>query len=165
MSVEVKPDGKIVVRVPNLTPQPVIDRFVSSHEEWIEKTLKKLELKASRMPGPISVAEAEEMRIAAKRVLPERVRYYAGIMGLEVPPITITSARTRYGSCNSKNRISFSRFLMANDSDAIDYVVVHELSHIRHKDHSKAFWAEVASVLPDYKKRRKKLFMPALKES
>ena len=76
---------------------------------------------------------------------------------LTAPPsegITITGARKRFGSCSGKNRLSFSWRLMDYPPAAIDYVVVHELAHIRHHNHSPAFYELVASVLPDYKKRQ-----------
>lgn len=68
--------------------------------------------------------------------------------------ITITAARTRFGSCSGKNRLSFSLYLMAYPEAAIEYVVVHELAHIRHHDHSPAFYREVEAYLPDWRARR-----------
>ena len=76
------------------------------------------------------------------------------IVGVQPAGITITAARTRFGSCSGKNRLSFSLYLMAYPPDAIEYVVVHELAHIRHHDHSPAFYREVETYLPDWKRRR-----------
>ena len=82
---------------------------------------------------------------------------YSEIMGLYPTGITITGAERRFGSCSGKNRICFSWRLMRYPEEAIDYVVVHELAHIRHKDHSKAFYACIEQVLPDWRERRKLL--------
>ena len=71
--------------------------------------------------------------------------------------IKITSARTRFGSCSSKNSICFSWRLMLYPPEAIDYVIVHELAHIRHHDHSPAFYALIEQYLPDWKARMKLL--------
>ena len=68
--------------------------------------------------------------------------------------ITIPAARTRFGSCSGKNRLSFSLYLMAYPETAIEYVGVHELAHIRHHDHSPAFYREVEAYLPDWRARR-----------
>ena len=79
---------------------------------------------------------------------------YAGLMGLRPAGISITGARKRFGSCSAKNRICFSWRLMQYPEAAIDYVVVHELAHIRHKDHSPAFYDCIARILPDWQERR-----------
>ena len=71
--------------------------------------------------------------------------------------IKITSARTRFGSCSAKNSICFSWRLMLYPPEAIDYVIVHELAHIRHHDHSPAFYALIEQYLPDWKARMKLL--------
>ena len=75
-------------------------------------------------------------------------------MGLTYTGITITGAKTRYGSCSPKNRLCFSWRLMAYPESAIDYVVVHELAHIVHRNHGPEFHKLVESVLPDHKERR-----------
>ena len=90
-------------------------------------------------------------------MLPGRVAYWAQRMGVQPAVVTITAARTRYGSCSGKNRLSFSLYLMDCPPAAIEYVVVHELAHIRHHDHSPAFYAEVERYLPDWRARRELL--------
>ena len=164
MAIEIQSDGSVLVRVPLLCPKGNIDRFVKEHESWIISRRNAQIQKQSSLPAPLSTEEEEQLRRMAKSVLPGLVTYYAKRMNVPVPPVRITSARTRYGSCSAKNVISFSKYLMANSQDAIDYVVVHELAHIRNKNHGKAFWNEVAAVLPDWKERRKSLFMPQLEE-
>ena len=78
-------------------------------------------------------------------------------MGVTPTALKITSARTRYGSCSGKNSINFSLFLMEKSARAIDYVVVHELAHIKQHNHSPAFYKEIEKILPDYKERIKEL--------
>ena len=90
----------------------------------------------------------------AREELPPKVAYYAQRMGLQPTGMTITSARTRFGSCSPKNRLCFSWRLMDYPEAAIDYVVVHELAHIVHKNHGPQFWALVERYMPDYRARR-----------
>ena len=90
----------------------------------------------------------------ARDYLPGRVEQYAGLMGLRPAGISITGARKRFGSCSAKNRICFSWRLMQYPEAAIDYVVVHELAHIRHKNHGPDFYAFVEEILPDWRERR-----------
>ena len=78
-------------------------------------------------------------------------------MGLNPTGIKITSAEKRFGSCNGKNSICYSWRLMQYPAEAIDYVVVHELAHIKHKNHGKEFYRLIENFLPDYKNREKLL--------
>ena len=78
-------------------------------------------------------------------------------MGLRPAGVTITSARTRFGSCSAKGRLCFSWRLMQYPPEAIDYVVVHELAHLVHMNHGPEFYALIERYLPDYKARRKLL--------
>jgi len=96
-------------------------------------------------------------KLAAKRELTRRTADYAKRMNVAPANVKINSAVTRWGSCSGKNSINFSwRLIMAPD-DVIDYVVIHELAHIKEHNHSQKFWAAVENVLPDYKARRNKL--------
>ena len=84
-----------------------------------------------------------------------RVAYYSRIMGLEAHDVRITQARSRWGSCSEKNRLSFSFRLMMAPPEVIDYIVVHELAHIVEKNHSSKFWNKVLQVVADYKSHRR----------
>jgi predicted metal-dependent hydrolase len=96
-------------------------------------------------------------RKQAAKLINERVTYFANQFGLHVESIRITSARTRWGSCSAKNTLSFSWRLLMTPPDVIDYVVVHELAHTIHHNHSKRFWKQVEKWMPDYRERRKQL--------
>jgi hypothetical protein len=91
----------------------------------------------------------------ARKVLTERVDCFAQEHGFNIGKIRISSARTRWGSCSSRDTLSFTWRLVMAPPKVIDYVVVHELCHLREMNHSKAFWAQVEAILPDYKRHRK----------
>jgi predicted metal-dependent hydrolase len=93
-------------------------------------------------------------KIEARRFLMERVKKFAGEHGLTYTVIRINSARTRWGSCSSKGSLNFSWRLMMAPPVVIDYVVVHELAHLKQLNHSKAFWAEVQKMMPTYQQHR-----------
>ncbi len=158
VALEVTREGRVLVRAPLRMPQGEIERFVASHAAWLEKAQAKVAARQAAHP-PLTEQETAALRQRAKEVLPGKVAHYAAIMGVTPTSVKITSARTRFGSCSGKNGICFSLYLMQYPQEAIDYVVVHELAHIRHHDHSPAFYAEVAKVLPDYKARMKLLKM------
>jgi hypothetical protein len=94
-------------------------------------------------------------RKQARMVLTGRVEFFAREHGFKIGRIRISSARTRWGSCSTKNTLSFTWRLVMAPPDVIDYVVVHELCHLKEMNHSKAFWAQVEAILPDYKRCRK----------
>lgn len=93
-------------------------------------------------------------RATARKVLTERVRLYAQKFGLKYTKIRISSARTRWGSCSSRGTLSFTWRLVMAPLEVVDYVVIHELAHLRVKNHSAVFWAEVGRMMPDFKRQR-----------
>ena len=147
--------GELIVRAPFGTKSSKIKELVDDHREWIEKGIIKTIARAEAQE--ITKEEENLLRKKAKAILPIKTRYYANIMGLKYGRITITGAKTRFGSCSSQGNISYSFRLMKYPDEAIDYVVVHELAHLIELNHSNRFWAIVASVFPDYKKRKKLL--------
>lgn len=152
LALQVK-DGRVLVRAPRRVSETRIRAFVEAHADWIAATLRKQGERAAANPEPTE-AEKRELIKKAKSVLPGRVDYYSRIMGLYPTQVRITGAKTRFGSCSSKGHICFSWRLMQYPPEAIDYVVVHELAHLKHMNHSPAFHALVASVLPDHRARR-----------
>lgn len=99
-------------------------------------------------------------KAVGKKYMAAKTAYWASVMRLPAPPPPkITGAKTRWGSCGGKggNRINYSYMLMMADEGCVDYVTVHELSHIRYKNHNEDFYALVASILPDYKAREERL--------
>ncbi len=156
VALEVTREGRVLVRAPLRMPQGEIERFVASHAAWLEKAQAKVAARQAAHP-PLTEQETAALRQRARELLPGKVAHYAAIMGVTPTSVKITSARTRFGSCSGKNGICFSLYLMQYPEEAIDYVVVHELAHIRHHDHSPAFYAEVARGLPDHKERMKLL--------
>lgn len=149
-------DGVLTVKAPYGTKQKRIDDLISSHEAWINKHIKKQREKNEKY-GNLTDEMIAELRKTAKQILPLKVAYYAKIMGLKYGRISITGAKTRFGSCSSKGNIAFSYRLMLYPDEAIDYVVVHELAHLKEMNHSPAFYKIIAKVLPDYKERIKLL--------
>lgn len=156
LAIEITRDGVLLVRAPVGTPERKIKKALTEHSAWIEKTLEKQKERLKNRPEPTE-EEVSALIQKAKEILPPKVAYFSRLMGVTPTRLTITRARTRFGSCSGKNAISFSCYLLAYPEEAIDYVVVHELSHIRHHDHSPAFWAEVEKYMPDYRERKKLL--------
>ena len=146
-------DGRVIVCAPRIVTIRQIERFVSEHEAWIENALQRQAAKQAAHPEPTAEERAEFIRLA-KEILPQRTAFWSARMGLTPTQIRITSARRRFGSCSSEGHICYSWRLMQYPPEAIDYVIVHELAHLKHMNHSDAFYALVAKYLPDHKARR-----------
>ncbi|MEE0980838.1 MAG: SprT family zinc-dependent metalloprotease [Acutalibacteraceae bacterium] len=156
LSLEVKENGEVVLRAPFWCSGKTIDAFVNEKIDWLKSALER-QKKISENKVQLDDKRIAELKRSAKILLPERVNYYSKIMGVEPTGIKITSAQKRFGSCSTKNSICFSYLLMLYPQEAIDYVVVHELAHIRFHNHSKDFYGFIESVLPDYRNREKLL--------
>ncbi len=154
VSIQVDADCNITVRAPYKISEREIEEFVSDKKEWLEKAVLK-QMNRNRNKKEYTDDEIKILREKAKTVLPEKVKYYSSIMDVYPKSIKINSAKKRYGSCSGENNINFSLFLMDKDERFIDYVVVHELAHIKHHNHSKAFYGFIESFMPDYKERKK----------
>ena len=105
----------------------------------------------------MSGEELDKLIKMAEVYIPSRVEYYSRLMKLEPAGIKITKAKKRFGSCSGSNSLCFSCYLMLYSESAIDYVVVHELAHIKHHNHSNDFYKLIEKFLPDYKERIKQL--------
>lgn len=146
-------DGRLLIRAPYGTPKERILPLLDRHADWIEKHMARRAEIADR-ENALSDADIRRLKKEARAYLTEKTAFYAGVMGLTYGKITVTGARTRFGSCSSAGNIAYSYRLMLYPEAARDYVVVHELAHLVEMNHSPAFYAVVARVLPDYKARR-----------
>ena len=155
VSLKVK-DAALTVYSPRGVSTKEIERIIEKHLEWINSKIAIQKKKASEMVA-LGEEDIKRLRSEARRYLTEKTAYYAGIMGAKYGKITISSAKTRFGSCNSKGNIAYSYRLMLYPEDAREYVVVHELAHTFLMNHSKEFYKIIEGVLPDYKRRRQLL--------
>ncbi len=156
LALEIGRDLSLTARAPMKMPISVIEDFIKKQDKWIEKKLavmKDREVKSAEL----SDEKISELKAKAKEILPKRVAYFSEIMGLNPAGVKITSAKKRFGSCSGKNSLCFSYQLMLYPQEAVDYVVVHELAHIKHHNHSKQFYGLIEKYLPDYKAREKLL--------
>ncbi len=106
------------------------------------------------------VGDAKELFVdwykqQARTIIEQRAGTLARPGGFRFSKVHITNAEKRWGSCSQKASLNFSWRLILAPTDIIDYVILHELSHLRHQNHSRKFWDTVASVCPEYRKRRK----------
>lgn len=160
LAIEIRPDMRVVVRAPEKIPQNEIMKFVEEKQKWIKKHLVQMyfkaeEIKKQKKEPALTNADIEKLCQKALSVIPDKVKYYAEIMGVTYGRITIRNQKTRWGSCSSKGNLNFNCLLMLMPDKVLDYVVVHELCHLKQMNHSKKFWKEVERYMPDYKNYKK----------
>ena len=147
--------GKVLVRAPLRTSEADIRRFLAEKQQWVESHLAKAAAReeAKKSVPLLTEAEIRLLTDQAKTLIPDRTAYFARLIGVTYGRITIRCQRSRWGSCSSKGNLNFNCLLMLAPRDVLDSVIVHELCHRKHMNHSAAFYAEVLRVLPDYKAR------------
>jgi len=156
IAIELKPDS-ILVRAPRGMSRRDINVFLNEKRSWIEKHLAKMkEREATLDELPLfTMDEIHELADKAMVVIPEKVKKYAPIVGVTYGRITIRNQRSRWGSCSDKGNLNFNCLLMLFPDEVINYVVVHELCHRKHMNHSAQFYAEVQRVFPEYRRCQK----------
>ena len=105
-------------------------------------------------PALIARTVIEWLRNTAQDWFEQRAAYFARVLAVRTPSVRLSNARTRWGTCHPDGRVLLNWRLIQAPPALIDYVVVHELAHLREPNHSPRFWRWVASVLPDYEERR-----------
>ena len=156
MAMEIKKDLCVLVRAPIYLSDIHIEKFLQDNEIWIKKHIEKQHRRNEADPN-LDEDQIRQLKFLAKVLIPQRVDYFSQVMGLKPNGVKITSAQKRYGSCSGKDQICFSWRLMLYKNEIIDCIVVHELAHIRHKNHSPAFYALVEQYIPDYRDKMKVL--------
>ena len=158
LGLEVRPDGTVLARIPARLSDWELKAFIEKQQDWILKKVDQVKKRADartkiKVPSVDALSDAEIQKIKDK--IADRVKYYCAVMQVTVGRITIRNQKTRWGSCSSKGNLNFNCLLMLMPDKVLDYVVVHELCHLKQMNHSKKFWKEVERYMPDYKNYKK----------
>lgn len=162
LALEVHRDGTVIVRAPIFTMNTTIQKFIKRMYNWV---IKKQKMFASLPPFPPALTHRQHQKIdpktlaatkkRARELFTARLNAYANAHNISYRSLKLSSARTRWGSCSLKKNINLNWRLVNAPQEVLDYVIVHELSHTVHHNHSKYFWTHVASMMPDYATHRK----------
>ena len=151
IAIQILPDGTVLVRAPRSMSPERIHSFVQKNAAWIESHRPSVKPVAE----PFSPEQMKRMELQARSMIPGKVASLAGRMGISYGRITLRWQRTRWGSCSSKGNLNFNCLLVLVPERVLEYVVIHELCHRKHMNHSEAFWAEVSRFCPEYSVCRK----------
>lgn len=144
-------DAQLTVRAPLRASQRAIDSVVVEKREWILTKLTMMRQRLSEQRAPIPPKFVRDYRNQALHIISSRVQYYAERHGFLPQRVKVNGARRRWGSCSHRGSLNFSYRLIFAPLPTIDYVVVHELAHLRHPNHSRAFWNCVADMMPEFR--------------
>ena len=159
-SISITPDGRITVRVPLRISDREIRHLLTDRQNWIITKYLEQQQKQARMPvsdltDTQRAALTQRYIAAAREYFPKRAAHFQQFTGGTYSRITIRDQKTRWGSCSARGTLSFNWRLMLAPPAILDYVVVHELCHLTHMNHSPAFWQAVEAVCPDYRDSRR----------
>lgn len=163
-SISLNENGILTIRVPLYVSDGEVEQILRGKQFWITDRLAEYEVRKSRRPAfeytqTQRLALEKRYKEAAREYIPKRADYYLAAYPDLFPRchsrISVREQKTRWGSCSSKGTLSFNWKLMLAPPAILDYVIVHELCHLAHMNHSERFWSCVATILPDYKERRK----------
>lgn len=156
IAIHIHKNGEVEVRAPKYITKEQINKFVESKADWIAKKIEEMhEIQGNKVV--INEDKRIELIEKTKKIIPGKVEYYSKIMGVMPKKIKLGSAKSYWGFCSATNELNFSYRLMLASDATINYVVVHELAHIKQHNHSKKFWAEVEKIIPDYKLNKQEL--------
>jgi predicted metal-dependent hydrolase len=151
IAIVIDPERGVVVYAPHGIGERVLADILMQRRDWINKKLAKVQ---ARRAEPKAHFDGDLND--ASRIINERVTVYSELMQLFPKKVAVKDQRRRWGSCSARTgALNLNWRIVMAPPQVVDYVVVHELSHIKHPNHSPAFWSLVAQFVPDYKARRK----------
>ena len=156
VALEITPGMQIIVRAPLRMSDAEIRAFLAQKRPWMEKHLERMREEAAEAKNTV-VFTAEELAAYKKRTLAwilPKVEACAQMLGVTYGRVTVRCQKTRWGSCSVKGNLSFHCLLALCPEAVAEYVVVHELCHRRHMNHSRAFWEMVERYCPEYRVRK-----------
>ncbi|MBQ6825680.1 MAG: M48 family metallopeptidase [Clostridia bacterium] len=150
VAIEIKENNKVIVRAPYFVSDLKIEEFLNQKKGWILKHISIMENR-NEFSKKLTPQDLENLIIEAKENIPDLVSFFAEEMSVEFNKIHIRSQKTRWGSCSAKGNLNFNCLLMLCPLYVREYIVVHELCHLKELNHSKRFWNLVEIYYPDYK--------------
>ena len=155
LAIQVRPDGTVVVRAPLGATRAQIQAAVERSGDWIAKHQAQAAAAAPKPEERFTEGELRELAAQLKALLPERLARWSALLGVNYGKVTVRNQKSRWGSCSARGNLNFNCLLALAPPEVLDYVVVHELCHRKHMDHSPAFWNEVGRALPGYEAQRR----------
>ena len=153
IAIQIAKDGEVIVRCPNRMPVSAVESFLTEKQDWIQTHLQKQRERIQE--EAFTQQQLSTFADRTKELLQQRLPELARAVNVSYEKVTVRKQRTRWGSCSSKGNLNFNCLLALVPPEVFDYVVVHELCHLKEMNHSERFWTEVEKIIPDHKSHRK----------
>ena len=159
VALEVSRDGVVRLRIPYQYPEKMALEFLERKRPWLFQAVEKVnqrqkKRKEAQAACPeITEAEEQAYRRQAKAILTQKADAYAKRMGVTYEKLTVKDQKTRWGSCSAKGNLNFNWRIVLAPEPVTDYVVIHELAHRIHMNHSAAFYQTIEAIMPDYRRQ------------
>ncbi len=157
MRLAVHPDGRVVVTKARLVPDILVAQFVKKHTDWITKRLEYIENHPAPLLGKHSIRDYAAHKELARTLVHERVNFFATKYQFAFGSIRIGNQKSRWGSCSRRGNLNFNYKIVFLPERLQDYIVVHELCHLKELNHGRGFWKLLEKEIPDWKSVRKEL--------
>ncbi len=150
-------DGRVVVTTPRGIGLAIIEKFIAEKKAWVLKKLNFLKKVDKKIVRRFSDEDYKKYKNDALQLVKAKVLHYSKIYGFEYNRISIRNQKTRWGSCSRKRNININYRILFLPNKLQDYLIIHELCHLKEFNHSNKFWSLVHNILPDYKELKKSL--------
>lgn len=158
LSISVRPGRNVSLTVPGASYVSRAEKFLAQKADWIIAKMEEFkEKEETSIFSHGTDAEYRRMKYEAKRVIKKKVEEINGIYGFSYSKISIKNQKTRWGSCSAKGTLSYNYKIAFLPEKYLDYVVAHELCHLKEFNHSDRFWALVGKSIPEYRKIQKEM--------
>ena len=158
LRLSIRSDASVVVTAPPRVPRVMIDNFIRDHADWIqERRIKIQKYNAHQILLKSSATEYQKKKATALHFVNVRLRELNAMYGFCYYRVAIKNQKSRWGSCSKKGNLNFNYQILALPSRVADYLMVHELCHLKELNHSKKFWSLVAKGVPDYRELKTEL--------
>ncbi len=158
ISIRISPDASVVVSSPRFVPGIIIKNFVKAKSAWIFKKIDELsdQKKNKKIAGSDKI-DYFKKKAQAGLLIKAKIKKYNEIYGFKCKRVFIKNQRTRWGSCSQGGNLNFNYKIIYLPETLADYIVIHELCHLKELNHSPRFWNLVERTVPDYKERKREL--------
>ena len=160
LRIDVYPDTRVVVVVPKRANPKTVEQFIRAQSEWVQRKVQTFQKHADKgglvLPAP-KRGDYKKYKEQARSLALARLEHFNQHYGFTYNRVAIRDQKTRWGSCSSKGHLNFNYKIVHLPQAHADYIIVHELCHLKEMNHSERFWDLVAETVPDHKQLRKEL--------